>query len=63
VSTGGSSAVETTTNYGIKVAEATGTSAGAASGTSSGSGAMATNFKLAGSAAGALGVVAGALLL
>lgn len=62
VTTGGSTVTETTTGFGIQVAQAT-NGASAASSTSSGSAAMPTNYKLAGSAAGAIGIVAGALLL
>ncbi|KAK3665059.1 hypothetical protein LTR22_004115 [Elasticomyces elasticus] len=63
VTTGGSTSVVTSTGFGIQIAQATNTASGSASSTTSGSGAMATNFKLAGSAAGVIGVVAGALLI
>lgn len=57
------------TSFGIKVAEATGLAASTDSSgnvvttTNSGSGAMATNFAFAGSAAGVIGVLGAAVLL
>ena len=61
----GTTVTTTKTQFGIQVAQATnggGNGAAASSSTSPGA-AMATNFKMAGSAAGMVGVVAGALLL
>lgn len=58
MTTGGATETVTSTGYAYKIAAvSTGTS------TTSGSGAMPTNFMLAGSVAGAVGVLAGAILL
>jgi hypothetical protein len=62
VTTSGSTVTQTSTDFGIQVAQATNGGSAASSSTSPGA-AMATNFRMAGSAAGVVGVVAGALLL
>ena len=61
ITANGTTQVTTSTSFGIQVAQAT--NGGAASSSTSPGAAMATNMKMVGSAAGVVGVVAGALLL